>query len=201
MSIFSRRQLLAIGGVVLTESIWGTQNTIAKEDAPRGDFLTNLDTRFLDNGRDVEILTPFVYQDPKNRIWTVPKGSVVNGSSIPPRLWGILRQSPFVGLHRYASVIHDFYCKTEEYPWRITHRVYFDACITAGMDRRLAAAFYYAVYLGGPRWAASLESNAIVREGISEIPPAITNQKELLSKTDGLSIEEIEQLANADRLI
>ena len=55
----------------------------------------------------MELLEDFWYEDPKGKRWNTPKGSTINGATIPKALWSIVGP-PFVGKYRRASVIHDY---------------------------------------------------------------------------------------------
>ncbi|MGI4886866.1 MAG: DUF1353 domain-containing protein [Janthinobacterium lividum] len=59
--------------------------------------------------RCMQLLADFWYDDPAGRRWLAPKGSVVNGASIPAALWSALG-SPYTGAYRRASVVHDVAC-------------------------------------------------------------------------------------------
>lgn len=104
----------------------------------------------LSDGRNIKLLKPFGYVDPKNRVWDVPAGIATDGASIPRVLW--VTHPPFTGKYRLASVIHDYYCQTQSRPWRDTHRVFYDAMLTGGVDDQTAKVMYGAVYSFGPRW-------------------------------------------------
>ena len=109
------------------------------------------EVKLLKDGRNIKLLKEFVYVNPKRRRWTAPEGSIVNGSDIPEWMWS-LGVSPLVGLHRYASILHDVYCVIRTRRSQEVHDMYYDACRAAGMSRRRALAFWKAVDVGGPRW-------------------------------------------------
>jgi hypothetical protein len=82
------------------------------------------------------------------RRWPVPAGVVCDGSSIP---WLLQRWmgSPFDGLHRFASIPHDYYCIKKDFSAYDTHRMYLMGC-RASADPQ---AWFHGngVILGGPR--------------------------------------------------
>lgn len=93
----------------------------------------------------------FGYIDPRGVGWQAQKGNVTDGASIP--VWA----QPFVGVpfepaYIRAAIIHDHYCDRNVRTWQETHRVFFDALLSSGVDRALAEILYGAVYLGGSRW-------------------------------------------------
>lgn len=94
----------------------------------------------------------FRYRDPNGVEWQAAAQNRTDGASIPPWAQSIVG-SPFDKNFTKAAVIHDHYCDRHVRPWRVTHRVFFDALIEAGVDRGKAKVMYYAVYLGGPKWA------------------------------------------------
>src|SRR5262245_29807835 len=66
-------------------------------DSPFGQFIGNVDTRWTTD-RDMELLSDFAYVDPSGRRWDAPKGSRIDGASIPQALWTIVG-SPFTGAY------------------------------------------------------------------------------------------------------
>jgi len=101
-----------------------------------------------------QLVQDFSFIDNKTKLWTAPKGVVVNGASIPKFFWNIVG-GPWSGKYRKASVIHDHFCKVKSREWRKVHRVFFDAMIASGVSRNKAKVMYYAVYRFGPRWTNS----------------------------------------------
>ena len=59
--------------------------------------------------RRMELLRDFWYKDPAGKTWKAPKGSVVDGASIPAALWSTVG-SPYTGAYRRASIVHDVAC-------------------------------------------------------------------------------------------
>lgn len=130
----------------------------------KGCFLALPATDWVDeNGnphpRKMILLRNVCYVDSKGRVWHIPmrkpdgKPQVVDGSSIPRLVWWIIG-SPFVGLHRYASVVHDVGCEKQEQwaDWKTIHWLYWDAHIAVGAWKVTAFVRWLAVRLFGPRW-------------------------------------------------
>jgi len=94
----------------------------------------------------------FGFVDAKGIGWQAAKGLVTDGASIPP--WA----QPIVGgqfdkAFIKAAVIHDHYCDRHVRPWRQTHKVFYEALLKSGVPRGKAGIMYYAVMIGGPKWA------------------------------------------------
>jgi hypothetical protein len=118
---------------------------------PPGQFSGNPAAELLPGGRQLRLLQPFSYTDPRGRTWIAPSGTVVDGASIPRAFWTVIG-GPLEGSYRNASIIHDHYCVTKSKPWQEVHRVFYDGMISAGVGRQLAALMYFAVFKFGPRW-------------------------------------------------
>lgn len=114
-------------------------------------FNGRLVAEFLDDGRKVRLLESYTYVDPSGEVWKVPKGTVVDGASIPRAFWTIIG-GPFEGKYRNASVVHDYFCVTKDRSWKSVHRMFYDAMRESGVERLRAKVMYYAVYYFGPRW-------------------------------------------------
>lgn len=97
----------------------------------------------------------FAFVDSTNFEWFVPEGTVIDGSSIPRFLWPVIG-SPFVGLHRLASIPHDLFCVTKSRPHKDVHRMYYEACLTNGVNKAKASILYHGIKLGGPKWKPSM---------------------------------------------
>jgi len=94
----------------------------------------------------------FGYTDPSGLGWQAQKGLLTDGASIPP--WA----KPFIGesfdkAFIKAAVVHDHYCDRHVRPWRQTHKVFYDALVESGVSGAQAGIMYFAVMVGGPKWA------------------------------------------------
>ena len=103
------------------------------------------------DGRDMTLEEDFAYLDRRRKKWHAPKGSVVNGASIPQAFWTVIG-GPFEGRYRNASVTHDVACVEQRERWEDVHLMFYEACRCGGVDERKAKLLYYAVYRFGPRW-------------------------------------------------
>lgn len=108
-------------------------------------------TKWLDDGRSVELLEDFIFTDANGKKWIAKKGRVVDGSSIPRVLWPLIG-SPFVGRHRIASIIHDVYCIDKNEPHKAVHQMYYNACVLAGVNKFKARLMLTGIKIGGPKW-------------------------------------------------
>lgn len=92
------------------------------------------------------------YLDPAGVGWQARKGLLTDGASIPP--WA----QPYIGMpfdpaFIRAAVIHDHYCDRHVRPWRMTHRVFYDALRESGVAKLKAGIMYFAILVGGPKWS------------------------------------------------
>lgn len=96
---------------------------------------------------------PFAYSV-NGLAWEASKGLITDGASIP--VWA----RPFVGepmteAYARAATLHDHYCRPENNvrDYRSTHRMFHQALIDSGVDRRFADIMFMAVMIGGPKWS------------------------------------------------
>ncbi len=125
--------------------------TLMPEDATATGYIGELVTKALPDGRSLELVQPYSYEDSDGRQWGVPKGTIVDGASIPQVFWSIVG-GPFSGKYRSSSVIHDYYCDTMHRDWRAVHNLFYEAMLTSGVSKNKAMLMYYAVYRFGKRW-------------------------------------------------
>jgi hypothetical protein len=118
-----------------------------------GNFVGKVVTEWLNDGdgRKMKLLEPFSFVNAEGVRWEAPKGSIVDGASIPRFAWSIIG-GPFEGKYREASVIHDVACIQKARPWQEVHRTFYEAMMANGVNKTLAKIMYGAVYHYGPRW-------------------------------------------------
>ncbi len=119
-----------------------------------GEFSGEVQARWLDGGRNMQLVKSLQYRDPQGVVWTAPAGLVTDGASIPGPLWSVVG-GPFSGPHRKAAVIHDYYCEQRTRPWQQVHKAFYLASRAAGVESIRARVMYFAVYRFGPRWSRS----------------------------------------------
>ena len=136
--------------IALVVAVIGPRGASAQESG----FVGRVVVEWLEHDgadRAMRLVEPFAFRDPDGKDWLVPKGTVVDGASIPVALWSFVG-SPFVGEYRRASVVHDYYCEVRTEPWQAVHRMFFHASVAAGVPTFKAKIMYGAVRKGGPRW-------------------------------------------------
>ena len=168
---------------------WGSLSStfaVVSSDAVSGRFLGTPNATWLPSGRDMKLLSDFVFIDSRGRSWIAEKDRVVNGASIPQFLWSIVG-GPYEGKYRYASIVHDAECERMNSPSSDVHRMFYDACRAGGVSEREAKYLYWAVANYGPSW--SIETVQTVSAPpepenamLSAVPP-ITISKPLGVKT------------------
>jgi hypothetical protein len=179
-------------------------------DPAFGNFEGQLIVEILDDGRNVELKTPFAYKDSAGKLWSVPTGTVVNGASIPQAFWSVIG-GPFEGKFREASVIHDYLCDTQAATWEDTHLVFYNAMRANDVDVLKAKLMYAAVYNFGPRWievkpgeSAGLitghpvmleNAKAAILQYVTENDPSIADIQAMSAKIAKLeTVEQLEQV-------
>lgn len=115
------------------------------------EFNSEVKAKWLNDGRKMYLLEMLVFTDSNNKKWITPRGTVVDGASIPKFLWHIIG-SPFVGKYRRATVIHDYYCQIKDRSSKETHVVLYQAMICDGVNKLKANLMYYGVKIFGPDW-------------------------------------------------
>ena len=106
--------------------------------------------------RRMTLVQDFAYIDAAGKRWPAPKGSVIDGASIPQAFWSVLG-GPFEGEYRNASVVHDVACDEMNEPWEDVHKMFYQACRCGGVADWRAKAMYWAVHNYGPRWEPVFE--------------------------------------------
>ncbi|PJZ65675.1 DUF1353 domain-containing protein [Leptospira wolffii] len=95
----------------------------------------------------------FYYIDSNEKKWLAPKGSCINGATIPQELWSTIG-SPYTGKYRRASIVHDVAVGENGNPSvtkeqrREADRMFHEACLTDGCSIRLANLLYIGVSIG-----------------------------------------------------
>ena len=105
-----------------------------------GTFSGNPRTEWLtENGadRNMSLLEDFWYEDPAGRHWRAPKGSVINGASIPETLWSSVG-SPYTGEYRRASIVHDVACDSPNSDREQADDMFYSACLAGGCSKAQA---------------------------------------------------------------
>lgn len=143
--MIDRRLLLA------STFAWAEPFLVQRRAWAKGTYRGRVLAEWLGDNRRMRLEEPFEYIDPSGRRWPVPRGTEVDGASIPYVFWSIIG-SPFEGPYRSASVVHDYYCDSRSRPSRVVHRVFYDAMLTSGVGEQRAWLMYEAVARFGPSW-------------------------------------------------
>lgn len=119
-------------------------------------FSTTVKAEWLDGEpRKMRVLEDVTYTDKNGVVWTAKADSIVDGASIPRFCWYFIG-SPFVGLYRRPSVIHDVYCENKEMPWKLVHACFKEMMLFEGVHPHKAKLMFDAVFTFGPRWGGAL---------------------------------------------
>lgn len=147
--------------------------------------------------RDMQLLEQFVFTAPDGKRWVAPKGSVVNGASIPDALWAAVG-APFVGDYRRASVIHDVACEKKQAPADAVHLAFYYAMRADGVGWVKANAMYQAVKRFGPTWNVDTGAAWPTRTpSVEEMQLFIEAVKRAAEEVgDGGQLDEVERRAN-----
>lgn len=129
---------------------WLTSPPPSQQGATHGRFIGKVSNDWLPE-RPIVLTADFAYVDPREVIWLAPKGSEVDGASIPRVFWTPVG-GPYEGKYRQASVIHDVACEDRERPHQDVHRCFYDACLCEGLEEPKARLLYLAVAMFGPKW-------------------------------------------------
>jgi Protein of unknown function (DUF1353) len=127
--------------------------TATTSAASYGSCSDPVDVRLDPDGRRVHLLVDVSYVDPAGIHWLAPKGSIVDGASIPQPFWSIIG-GPWEGKYRFASILHDVACDEKKRPWDQSATMFYNAMRCSGVNDLKAKTMYYAVYEFGPHWPA-----------------------------------------------
>jgi hypothetical protein len=144
------------------------------QDYPYGRFIGDVKTKWLEDGRRMQLLESLSYVDQRGTIWDAPKDWIIDGASIPRFAWSFTG-GPYEKKYRSASVIHDVACDQKKRTWEEVHEAFYNAMRASGVEARLARIMYGAVYHFGPRWAYT----------VTEYVP----EKDVASRTDAIRLQ------------
>ena len=182
--------------------------------ANNGRFSDNPQTEWLVDAagpdRGMKLLREFWYEDPAGRRWTAPKGSRINGTSIPRPLWSVVG-SPYTDDYRCASIVHDVACRDPAIPRRDADRMFYFACLAGGCSKTQARVLYLGVRVGD--WATSTRKLTLPSRTrlLFRLPTArkTADERELLDRfttvarqlktlDDAADFEDLEALVGAE---
>jgi hypothetical protein len=99
----------------------------------------------------LRLVEDFGFQDGQGNTFLVPKGSVLDGRSLPPTFRDLFG-GPFVGQYRKTSVIYDHLCRSMSEQWKVADRLFYHAAVAEGVEDNEAKQMYMTLYAGGLRW-------------------------------------------------
>jgi hypothetical protein len=99
----------------------------------------------------LRLLEEFRFRDGNDRVWTAPKGAVLDGWSVPRELRALPGQ-PLENEYRKAAVLHDFHSRARAEPWQAVHRMLHAAALAEGVPPIEANTLFMTVYASGWRW-------------------------------------------------
>lgn len=110
---------------------------------PKTEWIT--DSKDMD--RDMRLLEDFHYTHKKKK-WPAPKGSIINGASIPRVFWSLIG-SPYTDDYRMASIVHDVACEPDSgESRRDADKMFYEACRDGGCGLIQARILYIGVRIG-----------------------------------------------------
>ena len=170
----------------------------SKEDF--GKFEGEVIAKWLPDGRKMKLRRSFAYLASDGKRWNAPRGSVVDGASIPRAFWSLIG-GPFEGKFRNASVVHDVACIEMSEPWEEVHEMFYNACRCGDVGELTAKFMYAAVHNFGPRWEYRVEASpggTRMLKAVKQVVPPPTEetvQKYMqYIKTHNPSLEDIRKL-------
>ena len=147
-----------------------------------------------DADRKMQLLADYSYTDWADKSWMTPAKYVIDGASIPRALWTLVG-SPYCGLYRRASIVHDKACDdavNDSAARKRADKMFYQACRDGGCSKRQAAILYIGVRIGANF------SRAGLIEDESDIGPHLTETPIEREMQDALrQIGESEDVANA----
>jgi len=114
-------------------------------------FIGKSSFRFLEDGRGIQAIEGFQFQDSKGVLWEVPRGQITNGAAIPRSLWSVFG-SPLSGEFIAGSALLDRYTADQTRPREQVLQMYREALIASGVSETKASVLYNAVKSFGPNW-------------------------------------------------
>lgn len=153
-------------------------------------------TEWCDGDLYMKLLEDFWYDDPKGLRWIAPKGSRIDGATIPSALWNTIG-SPFVGPYRRASVVHDVACrdalaKGPEARKQADAMFYF-ACLAGGCSTAQARIMYTGVRIGAWSFPASSAQDAFCAAEVDVLLlPSVASFEELEASVERCLLTAVE---------
>jgi hypothetical protein len=128
--------------------------TVAGQAAGAGNWSGRFLFEWLDDsaGSKVKLLEAVKFTDADGSEWEAPRDAEFELLSVSPTLQTLFGP-PFEGKNRKAALLHQYQVHARAQPWKESHRMYYQASRSLGVDEADAKLMYMALYADGPRWA------------------------------------------------
>lgn len=103
-------------------------------------------------GQKMRLLDSIKFTDAESNEWEAPIEAEIEATSLSPTLQTLFG-APFEAKNRKAALLHQYFVRARTQPWKETHRMYYEASRSLGVQEVDAKAMYMALYADGPRWA------------------------------------------------
>ena len=100
---------------------------------------------------EFELLQDYWFVDENNLKWTAPAGYVVNGASIPRKLWEELG-GPWSGKYRNAAVLHDYFTGEKLRNSKRVNEMFLEAMLQSDVSPFKARLIFLGVHIFGDKW-------------------------------------------------
>ena len=108
--------------------------------------------RALEGQPTYALLKDFSFADSAGKVWTVPKGFVFTGSSVPRAAWSVVSPD---GEALRAFILHDYFTTRRSEPASSVNQMFYEALVTAGVSTAQAKVLYVAAQTFGPSYSAA----------------------------------------------
>jgi hypothetical protein len=123
------------------------------QGAEQGQFEGKVVVEWLDDPfvSTMRLVEDFAFRQAKGKVWSVPRGQILDGKGMPPLFRDLVGQ-PFDGGFRKASVIYDAAAQKMTEPWEEAQRMFYEASVAEGVTPQDAKAMYLLLAAQGSRW-------------------------------------------------
>lgn len=152
----------------------------------------HVDSGVYDPGHtEFMILTDYSYVDSKERVWTVPSGTVVSGAVMPKLVYSTIG-GPWSGSYRNAIVLLEYMVNEQVSDSETVYGVFLEAMQSSGVSNRTSLLLYYAIRSAGPIWVNSSSGVPILDyEGVEISPELIVELGTEVN--EGITVAEIDE--------
>jgi len=108
--------------------------------------------RASDGSSTYILLSKFSFIDSNRKVWSVPKGFVFTGVSIPRIAWSVV---PTDGEATKAFIVYEYYVSERKAPLSSVNQMFYEALVTAGVKPAQARVLYVAAKTFGPNYSVA----------------------------------------------